>query len=319
LESKIIKEYQEIMIMNKILLFAFVITMATSSISCTMNSSYSDDQNLQVLQEKTFQINQGKTLKLDASSGNIEISTWDKNEVYVKISGNNRAKEKTKFTYNSDENKVEVTAKIKSSFFGWINGIKLRFEIKVPKNFNPETYTSGGNIKLDGLNGNPTLKTSGGNIFVRNSSGNIRTNTSGGEIRIENVSGNFKLSTSGGNIEANNFNGNFDAHTSGGNIKLAGNDSKIYAETSGGDINLDYKGENKGIELSTSGGDIKINLPSEFNAAAKLSTSGGRISCDFKGNNAVKISSSKFEADINKGGSPLYAKTSGGDIEVSKR
>ena len=305
--------------MNKMLLFASVIFMATTSFSCTMENSYSDDQNLQVLQEKTFQINQGKTLKLDTSSGNIEISTWDKNEVYVKISGNNRAKEKTEFTFSNDENMVEITAKTKSSFFGWNKGIKLKFDIKLPKNFNPETHTSGGNIKLEGLNGNPNLKTSGGNIYVKNSSGNIRTNTSGGEIRVENVSGSMKLSTSGGNISANNFNGNFDARTSGGNIKLAGNDSKIYAETSGGDIKLDYKGQNKGIELNTSGGDIDINLPADINAAANLSSSGGRISCDFKGNNAVKVSSSKFEADINNGGNPLYAKTSGGDIEVSKK
>jgi DUF4097 and DUF4098 domain-containing protein YvlB len=305
--------------MNKMLLFASLIIMAATSFSCTMDNSYSDDQNLQVLQEKTFQINQGKTLKVDASSGNIEISTWDKNEVYVKISGNNRAKEKVEFTFHNDENRVDVTAKTRGSFFGFSSGIRMRFEIKVPRNFNPETHTSGGNIKLDGLTGNPILKTSGGNIFVKNTTGNIGTNTSGGEIRVENVSGSINLSTSGGNITANNFNGNFDAHTSGGNIKLAGNDSKIHAETSGGNIKLNYTGENKGIELSTSGGDIEINLPADFNAAAKLSSSGGRISCDFKGNNAVKISSSKFEADINKGGNPLNAKTSGGNIEVSKR
>jgi hypothetical protein len=305
--------------MNKMLLFASLIFMAMTSFSCTIEHSYFDDQNLQVLQEKTFQINQGKTLKLEASSGNIEISTWDKNEVYIKISGNDRAKEKAVFTFHNDENKVEVTAKTKSSFFGWSSGIRLKFELIVPRNFNPETYTSGGNIKLEGLHGNPNLKTSGGNIYVKNSSGNISTNTSGGEIRVDNVSGNIKLSTSGGNISANNFNGNFDAHTSGGNIQLTGSDSKIYAETSGGDIKLDYKGENKGIELNTSGGDLRITLPSDFSAAAKLSTSGGRISCDFKGNNAVRISSSKFEAEINKGGNPFYAKTSGGDIEVSKK
>ncbi|MDR3668238.1 MAG: DUF4097 family beta strand repeat-containing protein [Ignavibacteriaceae bacterium] len=305
--------------MIKILLFSSILILAALGVSCTMNSSYFDDQNLQVLQEKTFQINQGKTLNLDASSANIEISTWDKNEVYIKITGNNRAKEKTTFTFHNDENSIEVAAKTKSSFWGFISGIKMRFEIKVPKNFNPETYTSGGNIKLEGLIGNSILKTSGGNIYVKDSRGNVRTNTSGGEIRIENVSGNIKLSTSGGNIAATNFTGDFDGRTSGGNIKITGIDSKIYAETSGGNIKLDYNGANKGIELSTSGGDIAMNLPADFDAAARLSTSGGRISCDFRGNNAVKISSSKFEADINKGGKPLYAKTSGGNIEVSKR
>lgn len=305
--------------MKKMLLFTFVTIMATYSFSCTMHHSNFDDQNLQVLQEKTFQINEGKTLKLDASSGNIEISTWDKNEVYIKISGNNRAKDKVEFKFHNDENIVNISARSKGGFFGFNTGIKMKFEIIVPKNFNPETYTSGGNVKLEGLIGNANLKTSGGNIFVRNSSGNIRTNTSGGEIRIENISGHIKLSTSGGNISANNFNGDFDASTSGGNIKLTGNDSRINAETSGGNIMLDYKGENKGIELNTSGGDIRIILPVDFNAAAKISSSGGRISCDFKGNNAVKISSNNFIADINKGGNPLNVKTSGGDIKVSQR
>ena len=305
--------------MNKMLLFTLVLFMSATSFSCTMQHSDFDDQNLQVLQEKTFQINQGKNLKLDASSGNIEISTWDKNEVYVKISGNNKAKDKVEFKFHNDENIVDVSARARGSFLGLSTGIKMKFEIIVPKNFNPETYTSGGNIKLDGLNGNSHIKTSGGNIYVRNSSGTIRTNTSGGEIRVENISGNVNLSTSGGNITANNFTGDFDATTSGGNIKLTGNDSRINAETSGGNITLDYKGENKGIELNTSGGNIRINLPENFNAAAKISSSGGRISCDFKGNNAEKISSNNFIADINKGGNPLHVKTSGGDVEVSKR
>ena len=88
--------------MKKLFLFIFVPFITATSFSCTMHHSNSDEQNLQVLQEKTFLINQGKTLKLDASSGNIEISTWDKNEVYIKISGNNRAKDKVEFKFHND-------------------------------------------------------------------------------------------------------------------------------------------------------------------------------------------------------------------------
>ena len=49
-----------------------------------------------------------------------------------------------------------------------------------------------------------------------------------------------------------------------------------------------------------------------------MSTLGGDIKSDFTGNNAVKISSTKFEADINSGGNSLILKTSGGDIVVKK-
>lgn len=307
--------------MNKMALFITVIFMAAFSLSCARNDSFFGDENLQVLHEKTFQISPGKTLKVNTSSGNIEIITWDKNEVYARILGNERAMKKVEFTFNNDENIVEITAKTKNSFLGFVNnsGIKMKFEIRVPKNFNPIISTAGGNIALEDLTGDPRLTTSGGNIYVKNSSGNIKTNTSGGEIRVENVSGNINLSTSGGDIVANQFTGDFEANTSGGNIKLIGSDSKIFAETSGGNIRLDYLGKNKGIELSTSGGNVDINLPVDFNASAKLSTSGGHVSCDFTLNNAIHVSSSKLEADLNSGGFPLIAKTSGGNISVNKK
>ena len=306
--------------MNKMALFLLAITLSAFTFSCARNHTYFSDDNLPVLQEKTFQISPGKALELSTSGGNVEISTWDKNEVYVKIYGNERAKQKVEFTFNNNEERVEVTAKTKNSFFGFGNsGIKMKFVVKVPANFNPEVKTSGGNIKLENLTGNPELRTSGGNISIWNISGNIKTNTSGGEIKAEKISGNTNLSTSGGNIEVSEFTGDLDVNTSGGNIHLKGTESKIHAETSGGDIHLDYAGQNRGIDLRTSGGNVDIKLPADFNASALLSTSGGHISCNFTANRAVKISSSKFEADINNGGNSLIAKTSGGDIRVTPK
>jgi Fe-S cluster biogenesis protein NfuA len=308
------------MIMNKSALFIVSIILSAFTFSCARNHIYFGDDNLPVLHEKTFQISPGKVLELNTSGGNVEITTWDKNEVYVKIFGNERAKSKVNFTFNNNGDKVEVTAKAKNSFWSFGNsGIKMKFEVKVPSNFNPSINTSGGNIKLTDLAGNPDLRTSGGNIYVQNTTGNIRTNTSGGEIKAERIAGNTKLSTSGGNISVTDFTGDLDVNTSGGNIHLQGSDSKIYAETSGGNIKLDYTGKNNGIDLRTSGGDIVVDLPSDFNASALLSTSGGHVSCNFAANKAVKISSSKFEADLNNGGNQFIAKTSGGDIKVSKK
>lgn len=259
-------------------------------------------RDLKVLKEKTFQISPGKDLKVDASSGDVIISSWDKNEVYIKILGNEKAEDKMKFNFYNDENKVEVIAKREGWFTGWFSsGIRLRFEIKVPTKFNEK------------------VRTSGGDVYTTNVSGNLKISTSGGDIQFENVSGMFEVSTSGGDISGTNFQGNLDASTSGGDINLSGSDSKITASTSGGDIYLDYKGMNKGIDLSTSGGDIQIKLPDDFNASAKMHTSGGEISCNLTANNAKRISSTRFEADLNKGGNPLYVETSGGDISISKK
>jgi Toastrack DUF4097 len=257
---------------------------------------------LKVIEEKTFQIQPGKNLKVDASSGGVSITSWDKNEVYIKILGNDKAEEKLKFDFKNDEDKVEVIAKNEHWLSGWFsNGVKLKFEITVPIKFNAK------------------VKTEGGGINVENISGVLNLSTSGGGITFKNVNGKFDVNTSGGGITGINFHGDLDAETSGGGISLSGSDSKIKAETSGGSISLDYDGMNKGIYLSTSGGSIQINLPENFNASAKLSTSGGRVSCNLTANNAKKISSTDFVADLNKGGNSLYAETSGGNITVSKK
>lgn len=274
---------------------------------------------LKVLHEKTFPTSAGKQLKVDVSPGDVNITTWDKNEVYIKVSGNRKAEEKIRFSFENRDGNVEVYAKKSSiSFFSWSN-IDVRYEIKIPKQFYPNVKTSGGNIYLSDLKGNAYFRTSGGNIDIDKIEGDINAETSGGNVTIGLIKGRTHVSTSGGEIKSKWFEGDIEAHTSGGNIQLSGQNGKVYAETSGGDVKLYYQGSNKGIGLHTSGGDIGIYLPADFCANAHLSTSGGDISCELNTSNVVKITSSKFEANLNSGGPELVAKTSGGDIRVKKK
>jgi DUF4097 and DUF4098 domain-containing protein YvlB len=277
-------------------------------------------RELKVLYEKTYHISSGKELKVDASVGDVMISTWDKDEVYIKVLGNQKAQDDVEFSFDGNEDRVEVIAKKEGSFFNWFgfHGVALRFEINVPKKFNNKISTSGGDIKLADVAGNNYLKTSGGDLWLKNTEGDLKASTSGGEITLDGNKGDISISTSGGDIDAQNFDGNLYASTSGGDIKLKGTNSKIHAETSGGDINLEYWGPNKGIDLSTSGGDIYIKLPADFSANVKLYTSGGEVKTDIGVNNVRKMSSHKLEGELNKGGSPLNATTSGGDIVVRK-
>jgi len=287
--------------------------------ACRIDSKERIDENLKVLHEKTFNISEGKLLKLDAASGDVIVRTWDKPQVYVKILGNSKAERKVDFSFNATDEYVEIIADHPHSFFNWFgNGIRMKFEITVPSTFNTKIKSSGGDIKLAGITGDQRMKTSGGDVSVMDINGNLTISTSGGDVTTTNTKGTTDLSTSGGDVKSTDFEGDLRASTSGGDIILRGQDSKVYAHTSGGDVTLNYKGKNKGIDIGTSGGSITLRLPDDFNASAKLSTSGGSISCNLKTTNISKITSSKFEADINNGGNRLVARTSGGDIEVLK-
>lgn len=265
--------------MKRISLFKFVVLIAIISHFSIVGQHKRD---LQLLEHKNFRTQFGKQLKISAESGDVEITPWHNNEVMVNIYGNENAKEKMKFVFDSDNNSITVKSERKKKW-GFLSNLKLRYEIKVPEKFNLNISTAGGDIKVGGVNGE------------------ILLNTSGGDIRADRIIGNLR------------------ANTSGGDIKIFSNNASIDARTSGGDITLEYFGENKGIELRTSGGDIEIKLPSDFNAKVELATSGGDVDCDFKLNKVEKFSRTKIIGELNNGGQRLIAKTSGGDIEVKSR
>lgn len=254
--------------------------IATIPVGYVLASSKSGDKK--VIKEKSFKISEGKKINVDADAGDIIVTTWNKAEVYVKIIGNDNAADKYDFSFNANNDEITVVADKKSGW-SWFSNIHLKIEIKVPENFNINANTSGGDIKVGGVNGGIYLKTSGGDIW------------------------------------GDRFEGNLIAKTSGGDINLFCKNAMIEASTSGGDIELEYTGVNRGIELKTSGGDIDVKIPADFNAKAELKTSGGDVDCNLTLNNVSKLSESKIDADINKGGKPLIAVTSGGDISVYKK
>jgi Toastrack DUF4097 len=262
---------------------AFIAITILANISILASVSKFGHDDLKFIKEKSFPTTEGKTLFVKVSGGDVDLSSWDKNEVYVKILGNENAEEKFNFEINSTDNGVEIVSKKKDSGMNWFHNIKLKVEVKVPAKYNSDINTSGGDIVYNGINGTA------------------------------------ELNTSGGDIDGKGFSGKLEISTSGGDIKLFGSNTEINANTSGGDISLNYSGTNMGIDLSTSGGDITVNLPEDFKASMELSTSGGDVSCSFSMSNVTKMSHSKLIADLNGGGKKLDASTSGGDIDVSSK
>lgn len=240
------------------------------------------NKDLELIHRKSFKIEPGNLLKLSTDGGDVEITPWHRNEVEVKIYGNENAKEKFDFYFDADNQSVNIKGERKTHW-NFFSNLRLKYEIKVPSRFNLKISTAGGDLKVGGVDGDISLNTSGGDIWADRVSGALRLNTSGGDI------------------------------------KIFSNDASIDAKTSGGDITLEYNGQNKGIELRTSGGDIEISLPSDFNANVELSTSGGDVSCNFKLNNVEKMSRTRIIGEINNGGNKVIASTSGGDIEVISR
>jgi DUF4097 and DUF4098 domain-containing protein YvlB len=274
------------------------------------------DNDLKLLQEKSVPTEAGQKLRVDAVGGNVKVTSWDKNEVYVKIYGNDEAEQNVDFEISPDASGVKVEA-LKKSGVDKLDRLSLKFEISVPRNYKVNVSTGGGNVTLTDQDGDVTVSTKGGNVSMGTIKGDINVSTAGGSISVKGNTGKLKLSTAGGSIKADDFNGNVEASTAGGNIRLTGSNGKVEASTAGGNIHFDYTGRNMGVDLSTMAGQISLDLPSDFDADADLSTMVGKIRCDFNGNNAKGTANLKTR--FNNGGEVLKCSTMAGNIRVTKK
>lgn len=272
--------------------------MLTFFLLLTFGSLFSiSAQSLNLIHDKTFDVTPGQLLEVQTDVGDIKLRTWDRDEVHIRVYGDRDAEEEVDFYFEKTSKGVLVDAEKESSWSSWFGGIRLKYEIDVPQNFN-----------LD-------MKTAGGDMTVVDLDGEVQLRTSGGDIICDKVNGDLKASTSGGDVQLTKVNGTITASTSGGDVEIRSSNGKVDASTSGGDITLDYEGENQGVELRTSGGDIDVRIPDNFKAEVYLKTSGGSIRYHAEAR-VEETSKYKFVGTMNGGGPELNAKTSGGDVSV---
>lgn len=263
-------------------------------------------QNSRIIHEKSFDVSEGELLYVKTDRGDVKVQPWNENRVHVEVRGSREIADRMEFTFEKINGRVEIIAEKEGGWNNWWGnwgGGNLYFEIKIPARFDVEVRTAGGDVALEAITGMIDLKTSGGDVDVRDVEGNVNVGTSGGDITVLSNSGDLKASTSGGDI------------------KMRAATGRIDASTSGGDIDLTYEGENEGIDLSTSGGDINVYVPSDIKADIYLSTSGGDVECSLDNMSNVETNKrrTKYEGRANGGGNKLYARTSGGDVEVRSR
>jgi DUF4097 and DUF4098 domain-containing protein YvlB len=305
--------------------------------------------------DRTFSVAPGGRLTIDSDGTDLRVDGTAGSQVVVHIllTGSERSLERMTLSADQTGNDVAVAAKHGSGkwtdwFGGW--NVDGRIEVQVPRDYNIDIRTSGGDIKVGQLNGNARGRTSGGDIQVADIHGPVEMQTSGGDIRIQQIEGTTRIGTSGGDIEIARLNGDLEAKTSGGYIHLddvvgrvvartsSGNviargvrgdselktsggdiratiDGKIAAHTSGGDVTAELVGANRGISVSSSGGDLTVRVPKDTKGELNAATSGGSVRTELPVT-TTEMGEHKLTGTINGGGSPIHARTSGGSIKV---
>jgi len=163
--------------------------------------------------EKAFQVSPGGKLIVQADRGSMKVNS-NGDEVHVRVlrrvKGGSQAQADELFTNHEvtlkqDGNTVSIIGRNKKDRFrfGSIRqpSLQVHYEIAIPKQFDVDLKTSGGDINLDHVAGSATLKTAGGNVFLTTAHGAVVARTAGGDIRADSIVGSNDAKTSAGNIE----------------------------------------------------------------------------------------------------------------------
>src|SRR4030095_10586154 len=192
----------------------------------------------------------GGKLVVDVEFGTIDGIAGADNKVAVEAHRNidfgDDAREKEYFaatpvTITRDGNVITVRAH--NSNQNWWNfghsGMHVQYTIYVPKKFETDLHTEGGDVAAAEVTGNANVKTSGGKLAFRHLEGTLSANTGGGSIEVANCLGPIKIETSGGDITVADGTGTLDARTSGGRIEVRNFTGDTEVRTSGGNLSLE--------------------------------------------------------------------------------
>lgn len=282
--------------MTKFRFYSFVVILFSTSLLASSQQAR--------VQTKTLSVSAGGTLRLSTEGGDVNISTWDRPQVVVEAKG---IEDSSELSIKQSGNRVEVNFHPR---WNWHH--QITFNLQIPKQFNLEIETSGGDIDLkDNLDGTAQFRSSGGDIESRDVSGRAVFKTSGGDISSGRLGPDSEIRTAGGDISLASTDGSLDAETAGGDIHIGDVGGQLSVSTAGGDIRVgDVTGA---VNASTAGGDIDLG---QVSASVSARTAGGDIKLK-SARGTVEAKTSGGDIDSGPITGSLVARTSGGDIDVS--
>ena len=249
---------------------------------------------LSIEKSGTIPTKQGLRLRVNADPGNIHIFTDESTRVSYRVRIEADSREP-----GADEFLHEFTVAARRASWGVsIEGVlpwrqfggrfSVVYEIHVPRRYNIEVHTLGGNIELLDIEGYADLFTEGGNITAgrvdaspasshsssASAAGHIaaRLVTLGGHIAIGDVAGTLRATTSGGHITTANIAGDAILETGGGQIRTGRISGAAALDSGGGNIRVQSAGSN--VTADTSGGQIEFR---EASGTIRARTQGGSV------------------------------------------
>jgi hypothetical protein len=269
-------------------------------------------------------------------SGNIQILTWNRNEVKIDAVKRSTAASLQKAKDNADMVKIEVgredgRVNIETKYpEGRAAGRKLDvsvdYTLTVPAAASVTGETVSGDVRAAGMGGLAKLTTVSGNIEAAKMKNDGVFTTISGNIALEEIVGDVEANDISGSISLAQLSGTVKAETISGNVDIKNLSGLKSASVSvhSGEITFDGALHPGGrYTFETHSGPITVTLPKDAAFDFECETFSGGIQSDFKASVEMTSKTRHRERDIrgtvNGGGPELTITTFSGPITLKKK
>lgn len=301
--------------------------------------------------EKTVSLPGDGQVTLSNISGNIEVTSWNKNEVLIKALKVSKADSMEKARENAGLVEIEVleernavhikTEYPKNKFRSRSASVSVDFWVTIPDRAAADISSVSGDIIMVEIGGNAGAETVSGDVDLSRITGLLRAKSVSGDVKVVNASKGIDCRSVSGDLDIRDITGDAKLKSVSGDINLMTlRDGNVGAETVSGDIDLNGIQDARYVEagsvsgeitytgsvhprgryyLKSHSGEITMAIPSNSAFDLEAKTFSGSIDSDFEITMSGKISKREIRGVVNDGGARLELKTFSGDIVLKKR
>jgi hypothetical protein len=262
--------------------------------------------------DTTVALSGSGTVDLSLVSGEIIVTSWDRNEVRVSASS-----ERGILRFDTSPSRVTLGVRSDRGEMG-----DTHYEVSMPRSARLVAKNVSGDVRTRG-GSDVEARSVSGNVEVVDVTGRATVESVSGDVSVQRVGAGVKASTVSGELTLSNITGDLDASTVSGDIELDGvKSSFVRTSTTSGDLNfrgtLDPQGR---YEFESHSGDIELTIPGG-GATIDVRTFSGEVESDFpmtlqpgsRGGERGK----PMQFTIGGGGARISARSFSGDITIER-
>jgi hypothetical protein len=281
-------------------------------------------------------------------SGNVEVKTWDRDEVKIdalktsKASSMEKAKEyaiKVKIVVTRENGVLKVETKYpKPSIKGL--SVSVNYKVMIPSQAAIKARSVSGDVTLENVGGKAAADTKSGDVTVLGAQNGANAETVSGDVKVVDVKNGVYCKTASGNVDAKNITGNADLNCVSGDVTAENIRGAVEADTVSGNVKLMdisgadvvkgktmsgstiYSGDinsNGRYSLEAHSGRVEMTIPSGSAFDLTASTFSGSIKTEFKVMVSGTVSKKKISGSVNGGGADVRLKTFSGNVHLKKK